>query len=318
MRRLQRIGSSTLVSLPKEWVVSNNLEKGSEVQLEFNSDTLMVTAAPSRRRTKSLVIAYPLPPDDNITANLTGAYLLGYDIIRITSRSAIPAEDRENIRDSSRRLAGLEIIEEGPAEITMQFLLDPTALDPHRILSRMNAISLGMFGEVLKGMQTGELSALGTLQNRDAEVNRQYFLLVRLIRSSLADGGLGGDFDLKMDMLDYRIAANLLENAGDAIVGLGEALSDPDLSGERLLGMYGAVRGLERPATKAVDALIRHDRRLAIEAISFHNAYQSGLARLRREMSGDTPIRYIDLVYGFERLGRLWSDVADLVRPTYQ
>jgi len=31
IRRLQRIGSSILVSLPKEWVVANNLDKSSQV-----------------------------------------------------------------------------------------------------------------------------------------------------------------------------------------------------------------------------------------------------------------------------------------------
>ena len=34
LRRLQRIGSSVLVSLPKEWVIQNGLEKGSQVEIE--------------------------------------------------------------------------------------------------------------------------------------------------------------------------------------------------------------------------------------------------------------------------------------------
>lgn len=297
--------------------MSNNLEKGNEVQLETNQDTLTVTAAHTRRQTRDMTITYPLPPDENIAANLTGAYLFGYDIIRITSKLAIPAEDRENIRDSSRRLVGLEIIEEGPADITMQFLLDPTTLSPRRILYRMNTISLGMFGEVLKGMRSGDLEVLGTLQNRDVEVNRQYFLLVRLIRSAVAEERLSKSFDLKMDVLDYRVAANLLENAGDSIVSLGDMLSNSQLSEERLIHVHSAVQNLKELATKAVDALVQHDRRLALLAISLHDQYQSELARLRTGVSGDVPLEYIDLIYGFERLGQFWSDVADLVRPIY-
>lgn len=317
-RRLQKIGSSMLVSLPKDWVVANGLGKSSQVEIETSQGGLSITVTGRGRQTRDLVIAYPLPRDENITANLTGAYLLGYDVIRITSTSTLPVEDREQIRDSTRRLVGMEIVEEDPASITMQFLLDPTTLNPERILARMNTISLGMFGEVLKSMKTGELSGLDTLRNRDEEVNRQYFLLVRLIRSALVDGGVSGAFGLETtDVLDYRIAAHLLENAGDTIVWLGGVIHGSALPPDLLGGVHEVAKGLELLAARAITAMVNHDRRLAIEAISLHREYQEGLQRLRTGMAGDVPITYVELVYGLERIGRFWSDVADLVRPVY-
>ena len=318
VRRLQRIGSSMLVSLPKDWVVANGLGKSSQVEIETSQGGLSITVTGRGRQTRDLVIAYPLPRDENITANLTGAYLLGYDVIRITSTTTLPVEDRERIRDSTRRLVGMEIVEEDPASVTMQFLLDPTTLNPERILARMNTISLGMFGEVLKSMKTGELSGLDTLRNRDEEVNRQYFLLVRLIRSTLVDGRMSGAFGLETtDVLDYRIAAHLLENAGDTIVWLGGVIRGSALPQDLLGGVHEVAGGLERLAARAIAAMVNHDRQLAIEAISLHREYQEGLQRLRTGMAGDVPITYIELVYGLERIGRFWSDVADLVRPVY-
>ena len=38
-RRLQKIGSSLLISLPSEWIKNNNLKKGSIIVVEINSDT---------------------------------------------------------------------------------------------------------------------------------------------------------------------------------------------------------------------------------------------------------------------------------------
>ena len=35
-RRLQKIGSSILVSLPKEWIDANNLDKTNQVEIETN------------------------------------------------------------------------------------------------------------------------------------------------------------------------------------------------------------------------------------------------------------------------------------------
>ena len=112
IRRLQKIGSSILVSLPKEWVDANNLVKGNQVEIETGQDSISISANRETRQTKELVISYPLPKEENIVANITGAYLLGYDIIQINSKSIIPAEDREKIRNSMRRLVGMEIIEE--------------------------------------------------------------------------------------------------------------------------------------------------------------------------------------------------------------
>lgn len=301
-----------LVSLPKEWVIQNDLQKGSQVEIGVLGSGLHIV--PSGRPHRDLSIAYPLPPSENITADLTGAYLLGYDTIRVSSSSAIPAADRELIRDSTRRLVGMEIVEEDSSHMTLQFLLDPTTLDPRRILYQMNSIALGMLGEVLRGMRTGDVSALDTLQNRDAEVNRQYFLLVRLMRSALVDGRISNTFDLEgVDILDYRVAANLLENAGDSIADTAVLVRDSGLLADRLYEV-GATADLKEAANLAVRALVERDRQMAIEAISAHAIYQKRLATLR---AGAVEMALIDVVYGLQRIGRFWSDVADLVRPIY-
>ncbi len=225
IRRLQKIGSSILVSLPKEWVDANNLVKNQEVEIDTAQDSLSIAANKETRPSKEVKIFYPLPKEENIVAHLTGAYLLGYDIIKIESKINISIEDREKIRNSMRRLVGMEIVEEDASTINMQFLLDATSLNPQKILKRMNTIVLGMFDDLLKALIIQDRSALSTLSNRDDEVDRQYFLLVRLIRSTMVDKKLANVFHLEnIDILDYRIAANLLEGAGDVIVDLSQVI----------------------------------------------------------------------------------------------
>ncbi|MSV33532.1 MAG: phosphate uptake regulator PhoU [Nitrosarchaeum sp.] len=320
IRRLQRIGSSILVSLPKEWVVANNLDKSNEVELETGQDTISISANKEMRPTKELVISYPLPKDENIVADITGAYLLGYDIIQITSKSIIPGEDREKIRNSMRRLVGMEIIEEDASNINMQFLLDATTLNPEKILKRMSSIALGMYDDVSNGLILDDKSNLQTLSKRDVEVNRQYFLLVRLIRSTLVDKKLANVFNLEnIDILDYRVAANLLENAGDTIVELANFIYNSSLSNEHLKKIFVVVQNFNVLAEKSIDAFTKPDRRLAIEAISLHKKYQENLSKLRTTIGNkkQIPIDLLDLVYMFERIAKSWADVADLVQPIY-
>ena len=64
------------------------------------------------------------------------------------------------------------------------------------------------------------------IASRDDEVDRQYFLLVRLIRSAMMDRKLASKLNLSnIDILDYRIAANHLESAGDYIVDFASDIS---------------------------------------------------------------------------------------------
>ena len=320
IRRLQRIGSSILVSLPKEWVDANKLDKSSQVELETGQDSISISANTETRPTKELVISYPLPKEENVVADITGAYLLGYDVIQINSNSIIPGGDREKIRNSMRRLVGMEIIEEDASHINMQFLLDATTLNPEKILKRMSSIALGMFDEVSLGLISNDKSNLQTMSKRDVEVNRQYFLLVRLIRSTLVDKRLANAFNLEnIDVLDYRVAANLLENAGDSIVELSNLIYDSSLSKEYRKKIFSVVKDFNKFAEKSIDAFTTPDRLLAIEAISLHKQFEDKLLNLKSTLDNkkQIPIDFLDLVYMFERVVQSWADVADLVKPIY-
>ncbi|MBS1268125.1 MAG: hypothetical protein MAG458_00846 [Nitrosopumilus sp.] len=320
IRRLQKIGSSMLVSLPKEWIDANNLGKSSQVEIETGQDNISISANKETRPTKELQITYPLPKEENIVADITGAYLLGYDIIQINSKSTVPGEDREKIRNSMRRLVGMEIIEEDASHINMQFLLDATTLNPEKILKRMSSIALGMYDDTSNGLILDDKSNLQSLSNRDVEVNRQYFLLVRLIRSTLVDKRLANAFNLEnIDVLDYRVAANLLENAGDSIVELSNFIYNSSLSKIYSKKIFNVVKDFNILAEKSINAFTKPDRLLAIEAISLHKQYEENLNSLKTVLGNkkEIPIDFLDLVYMFERIAQSWADVADLVKPIY-
>jgi len=320
IRRLQRIGSSILVSLPKEWVDANHLDKSSQVEIETGQDTISISANKDTRPTKELVISYPLSKEENIVANITGAYLLGYDVIQINSKSIIPGKDREEIRNSMRRLVGMEIIEEDASRINMQFLLDATTLNPEKILKRMSSIALGMYDDASNGLISDDKSNLQTLSKRDVEVNRQYFLLVRLIRSTLVDKRLANAFNLEnIDVLDYRVAANVLENAGDSIVELSTFIYNSSLSNELSKKIFDVVKNFSTLAEKSIIAFTKPDRLLAIEAISLHKEYEEKLSSLRIIFGNkkEVPIYFFDLLYMYERIAQSWADVVDLVQPIY-
>src|SRR6187200_553366 len=241
-RRLQKIGSSILISLPSEWIKSNNLKKGNVVLIEINRDN-SISLFPSDaggEDIKEVTIPYPRISMDSLVNQIYGAYLLGYNIIRIRAKSQISFDDREIIKHAMRKLVGLEIIDEDGFNIISQFLLDANALDAEKILRRMSSIIAGMHRDTLDGLRTKEPGIEKLIMSRDDEVDRQYFLLVRLIRSAMVDQKLASKLNLSnIDILDYRIAANHLESAGDYITDFASAL--PNIFHTKLLDLVTEV-----------------------------------------------------------------------------
>jgi len=320
-RRLQKIGSSILVSLPKEWVDANNLDKSNQVEIETNQNNLSIRTQQSKRPSKEILISYPLPKGESIVPTMTGAYLLGFDLIKIIGKSPISISDRESVRGSMRRLVGMEIIDEDATNISVQFLLDETSVNPQNILKRMSSIALGMFSDVVLSLQSGDKTNLETILNRDAEINRQYFLLVRLIRSTIMDTRLAGIFNLEnIDILDYRIAANTLEIAGDTVVELSESLIKSNLSKVELKKLHNFAKDMEEIQIKSIDSFISNNRTLAINAITLQRNNFEKISKIRSSLESKKQISlaFFDLIYMFEKILQSWSDITDLVKPSYK
>ncbi len=320
-RRLQKIGSSMLVSLPKEWIDANNLNKSNQVEIETNQNNLSIRTQQNKKPSKEVEISYPLSEGEGIVPTITGAYLLGFDIIRIVGRSSISINDRESVRGSMRKLVGLEIIDEDATNISIQFLLNETSINPQNILKRMSSIALGMFNDVVLSIKNGDKTNLETIANRDAEINRQYFLLVRLIRSTIMDTRLANIFNLEnIDILDYRIAANTVEIAGDTVVELSKSLIKSNLSKAELSKLYDLAKDIDGIQIKSVDSFISNNRMLAINAIKLQKINSAKISKIRSSLESEKQISLalFDIIYMFEKILQSWSDITDLVKPSYQ
>jgi phosphate uptake regulator len=324
-RRLQKIGSSMLLSLPSEWVKNNNLKKGNMVMIEVNRNN-SISLYPSdidAEDVKEVNIPHPQLSMDSLTNQIYGAYLLGYDIIRIKGKSQISFDDRQLIKLAMRKLVGLEIVDENGSNIISQFLLDANTLDAEKILRRMSSIVAGMYKDTLLGIQRKETGSEKSIVSRDDEVDRQYFLLVRLIRSAMMDQKLASKLNLSnIDILDYRIAANHLESAGDYITDFAAAL--PIISHDNLIEeIIQAASLIEKMQEKSIAGFINKNRDESNEVIKIYSKF-NGLLNLTKELSAqtdidrkDAPIALLNSIFSMDKIARCWVDIADLVKPVY-
>jgi phosphate uptake regulator len=322
-RRLQQIGSSILVSLPSPWIKSNKLKKGSIVPVHINRDN-SISIFPSEDdvadKIKELTIPYSSVSMDMLVNQVYGGYLLGYDMIRIKASSQISFEDSDRIKKAMRKLVGLEIVDEDGFHIFAQFLLDADTLDAEKILRRMSAIVAGMYRDMLEAIKLKENSGIRkVISGRDDEVDRQYFLLVRLIRSAMMDQKLAGKLDLSnIDILDYRIAANLLESAGDYIVDLTNAIDLSHIKAIDEIVEAGVL--VEKMHEKSVAAFVNKNRSESNAVVKIYDEFIEIINSIKSRVDSknlESTVAVLNLIHSMDKIARCWVDVADLVKPVH-
>jgi phosphate uptake regulator len=214
LRKVQEISGTYLLSIPIDWARRSGLTKGSIVAIVEREDGCIIVDP--QYNLENNVESTTIQPNRFLERELTGKYLLGFDIIKISGKTRLLPEISERVRTNVRRLIGLEIVEEDAYKIVLQCLLEPSALPPERILRREHLLASSMHKDVLASLNEGNAPLAKSIIERDEEVDRLYFLLVRLLRMIVLKPYLSEKLGLSMiDCLDYRLMANYIEAIAD-------------------------------------------------------------------------------------------------------
>ena len=327
LRKVQEMGGGTnLVSLPKDWVNRNKVCKGTILSVEDDkNETLLISPfTDEKQNLRETVLSYPDEYVENLVNRITGAYLLGYDVIKIVGKQRMKFEERDKIKKSITQLVGLEILEEDAQTITAQFLLQSTAIYPEKILRRMHVISREMYKDALTALTENDEHLVKVAFDRDDEVDRLYFLLVRLVRSSMLDMKLANKFQLTpINCLDYRVAANLIESIGDAAVEISVnvmSIMKVGLNNEicKILGNASIV--LEKIQDLAVNRFLTKNMKGGHEVITECKELSRKLQTIEDSFFNESPqiVRSVlGTIEAFHKVSRLSMDIADLTFPIY-
>ncbi len=317
------MGGSFLVSIPKGWAKRNGVSKGDTVVVEELSERKLIVRPIEQTEgaPREVDVEYPREYLTYVINDVTGAYLLGYDIIRVHGRTVITREDRERLKSTIGRLIGLEIIDEDSKKITLQFLLEPTGLTPERIARRMMGIIEGMIKDTREGVATRDPKVLALVAERDDELDRLYFLLVRAVRTATINQEVAQRYGLTpVEILDYRVLASFLESVGDTIAELSKKLAE-ELPAKDVAGdLVGSLEKLEMMESLTMQSFlarkVSRTRGAYLQIASLSNEvseFSTRIARRPDAKAGNT----VELVGLLERATRIFVDIADLSTPTY-
>jgi len=318
LRRLQRTSDGTFfVTLPKAWVTKNKLERGAILSFSERKDGKILAEPYGEQERKISTVT--LTPSPLLQREIEEKYLLGYDVFEVVSEQTIQLDMRETVRRIVRSLVGLEIVEEDAKKIVIQCLIEPSLLFPDRILRRLHLITLAMQKDAVSAFVHGDAKLAHTVVERDEDVDRLYFLLVRVVRAALTDPAIAEKLAATpIDCLDYRILASFVENFADYATDIAEStwprLKGKDTDGTiRSIDKAGGV--LNRMHKDAVEAVFTRNLALAQEVANLYSEANASIRTAERGLVNakhDTIDRLATTVSALKAMSGINVDIADL------
>jgi phosphate uptake regulator len=318
LRKVQRTPTGTFfVCLPRSWAEKHGLEKGALVTVDEVDGRLFVDVE-AERKSQSKVTC--LAAGAFLGREIVGRYLLGYDVIRVQAKERFDFAVRDTVKRTVASLIGLEIVEETSSEIVLQCLLDVAGFPPEKLLNRNFSTVAGMGRDAVAALVDGDVQLAKSIVARDDESDRQYFLLVRVLRTLIQDSGLSQRLGLKpLDCLDFRLAACYVEGLGDEAVQIASAALELDgvkLSEElkkALVDLHGVCCDA---GEKALKAFTGKDVVLAEGVRSLRSELDAALSEVRKaaeSQPSETLHQVLKVAGSLKRIYELSVDLADLV-----
>ena len=259
-RKVQVTGGSTFtVSIPKTWATENGIESGTEVGFHPEGESLLLTPRHSDETIEGTLDITELHGRDLMRAVVT-MYVSGFDVIRLET-AQVTAGQRRSVRDATQGLVGLEVVEETGEHIVLQDLLDSGQLSVHNAVSRMRLIATTMLADAVTALIEDDDTLAADVIERDDDVDRLWFMVSRVFRSTLRNPGAAAEIGLSREAgFDYHSSARQLERIADHSAKIAQIALDldavPEDVGEVLSALYeNAVAIVE----EAMDAFIEDD-----------------------------------------------------------
>ncbi|RJQ19056.1 phosphate uptake regulator PhoU [Candidatus Woesearchaeota archaeon] len=261
IRRLVKAGqASHTISLPKEWLDKHKLKKGDLVYLHERSDKELIITPESKPEEaapqKEITIMVDNKEMSTIGREITSAYINNYNTIILTGDSM--TDKTKDIRKMLHDFVALEVADQTAKSIIAKDLLNLKEISVDKTLRRMDMLVRSMIQDSVATIDDANLAQ--SVVVRDYEVNRAYFLLLRLLKSAFTNKQVAELFELSPEkVLSYYYLTINLENFADCAKQLVEYLAK-EKKKDKMKSVFGRV---EKSYLDVMKAYFTKDRKLA-------------------------------------------------------
>lgn len=266
-RKVQEIGKSLYVSLPKDWAERMQLRRGDIITLITQQDgSISVYPEGKEEEPKQIDLEINDESEQSLTRRITGAYVDGFDIIQLKTKDRFTEKHHDIIRNITEELFGLEVVHSGSNIVTVECLLKQT-LPIEKTIDRIHDIVKAMFDETISALKENDSNLAKGVPRRIRDIKRLSLVIYRALRSMILYPTLAAREKMSLiDSVDYlnvlhRITstAHNIQKSSESIVKMGaQALPTS------IIESFSEASDLTRKQyEKAIQALISNDLVLA-------------------------------------------------------
>lgn len=330
-RKVQRVGQTTLaVSLPKQWTEEIGLKRGDTVFLQLEKDRslrLMPSALAKREAApRTSVINADLCSEPRMLERIVvGNYAMGRDTIWVISSERLRSSHVEEVREITSKLMGLGIMEESSKKMVLQCSIDPLKFPIHTLIRRLYIITSTIHKEAIQAFLDADCNLAEDAIRRENEADRLYWLIVRLLLSSLKDRNIAEKIGVEdpRQITGSRTIAALLERIADwgeiiakDVIEIGDCHNDiDDFVIKALSSISEAAHDV---CSKAMECLYTGDIRLANVAIETYEKTveveeQDLVKKLAGKISNTEACPYLRrIALGMRRIAELGAEISEI------
>ncbi len=231
-RKLQEIGKSLLVTVPKNWADALKLKKGSTVRMSITNQGALLIApeftASSEKRRASILF------DASGERRFFREYFSGAEQITLQMKGRA----REDAQSFLRTFMNVQIIEDGKEKIVVKcFPINELSIE--ECCTRMHFLSLTLFDDALRN------APQSARDNTEESLTKFYYLLVMQVRRFLGEGQFARTNVPLIRAMDFRMVAERIERIADILKRLnprGQEVRDVEQVRKFYVKAFGCFR----------------------------------------------------------------------------
>ena len=191
-RKLISFGkTSFIISVPKSWVLKNDLEKGSLVSLEEKDNNIIISSKTDQKEKEQEEISIDITGIDrtSIITIIRGLYRRGFDIIKLKFDNPVcdhfaTGEQKKVISviyEEITRLPGLEVVSQKDKSCTLKSISKIPTSEFETILRRIFILLNDASNDLVEGIKTNNRILLESIEEKHTTITKFASYCLRLI-----------------------------------------------------------------------------------------------------------------------------------------
>jgi phosphate uptake regulator len=231
-RKIQKIGNTLYISIPKSWANQLQLEHGEKVTLVTKEGSISIYPKTEDTKPREITLCVnSKSSSQSLKRGIIAAYLDGFDTIELRTETTFTEDQQDVVRETINNLFGLEVIEV-TGDTMMIVCLLKQKMPVNKTINRIHNVIMSMFNETISSLEKQNVDLIKGLTRRTQDIKRLFLVTNRLLRSIILFPQPSRTEEITLiDCVDYlqilHITAEITENLKKIAENIIPLIDDP-------------------------------------------------------------------------------------------